>query len=151
MDYVSGTSDAALNSSSPSHVSSHHIHRHKESFSPSTEQPGLKNKFCAIHQPRGPAGQGRDLWGHSQGSLPSPAWPGAAKGSGVAAGMSQHCWRAATSPAARCHLPYSISSCSSPRGGCSVSRRWQQAVTVPWASPLLPSSSQPVFQAHFWN
>lgn len=52
----------------PRHMS-HHIRskRQKESFSPSAEQLGLKNKFRVIRQPRGPAGQGRDLWGCSQG------------------------------------------------------------------------------------
>lgn len=82
MDYVSGTSDAALNSSSPSHVSSHQIQRQKESFSPSAEQLGLKIKFCAIHQPSWP-GQGL------LGMLKGAAWPGAAKGPGAAALMSQ--------------------------------------------------------------
>lgn len=51
----------------PRHMS-HRIRskRQKESFSPSAEQLGLKNKFRVIRQPRGPAGQGRDLWGRSQ-------------------------------------------------------------------------------------
>lgn len=55
MDYVSGTSDAALNSSSTSDVSLHQIQGQREDFSPSTERLGLKNKFCIIPQPRGPA------------------------------------------------------------------------------------------------
>lgn len=45
------------------------------------------------------------------------------KDQGLQQGCHSTCWRAATCPAARCHLLYSISSCSSPRGGCSVSRR----------------------------
>ena len=87
MDYVSGTSDAALNSSSASDVSLHQIQRQRKGSSPSAEQLGLKNKFCVIHQPRGPAAQPRagTLWGRSQGQLTSPARPGAAEGPAAAA------------------------------------------------------------------
>jgi len=90
MDYVSGTSDAALNSSSASDVSSHQIQMQREGFSPSDEQRGLKNQFCLIHQARGPAARPRaGAWRRCpQGQL-TPARPGAAAGPTAAASAAQ--------------------------------------------------------------
>ena len=144
MDYVSGTSDAALNSSSASDVSLHQIQRQRKGSSPSAEQLGLKKKFCVIHQPRGPAAQPRagTLWGCSQGQLTSPAWPGAAEGPAAAALALQDLLegsRLPTFPSPSLHYfqlqqpprwllrPWEVA------GGCG------SAVALPWTSSLLPS------------
>lgn len=82
MDYVSGTSDAALDSSCASDVSLHQTQRQREGSSPSAEQLGLKTKFCTIHQPRGPAAQ---PWEMLMGATHPTARPGAAEGPAAAA------------------------------------------------------------------
>lgn len=123
----------------PRHMS-HRIRskRQKESFSPSAEQLGLKNKF------QRPSWPGQGLVGTLTGVTALPSMARSCQ-------RTRSCSTGVTGPAQEqpppqlpVHLPYfllfsSISSYSSPRGGSSGSQRWQEAVTLPWTSPLLPS------------
>lgn len=142
MDYVSGTSDAALNSSSPAHVSSHQIQRQKESFSLSIQQLGLKKQILCHPSAQRPSWPGQGLVGTLTGVTPLLS---------MARSCSIDITGAAPGPQLELSPPQLNFQLQQPlrwllrvlgvAGGCDC----------PGASPSCPASSQPLSQAHFWN
>lgn len=152
MDYVSGTSDAALNSSSASDVSLHQIQRQREGFSPSAEQPGLKKTQILLNPSSErtihPA-QGKASWRRWRGPSHPPSTAGSCQRTrGCSIGTAD---LAGGQPPP--HLPITHPTLfPAPTATAAAAEdpgRWQTAVAPPWpcpgAAPSFPASSQPVF------
>lgn len=122
----------------------------RRAFPPSTEQPGSENRILCHPSAHRPSWPGLGLVGTLTGVTPLPSMTRSCqKDQELQRGCHRTCWRAAAAP---CHLLYSVVTSPTPlspsllrfqlqhpRGGCSGSRRWQEAVTLPWTNPLLPS------------